>query len=622
MNETLSVERFTAGLISNPDMQDISNDAYVAGSNIDPDGDGKLIGIPASSSKSTNVDAKAFQQGCFIRRSSGEYDLIYHEGHDICAMADFYDATPDYSVVKASVTGTSFVPHNQEVYIASTTPRWVGRTDYEQFGVDTYEGGLHIENAEIPRPASAAGEIYISDVTGHAGTSAFSLGSTYTYTLSIVYDGLQESPLSSTEVTFIPDYTDYDYATVTIKCNAGYSNLAGVNRRITAVKLYRKETKYSVELQGTYKIGDTVTSVGNYQLLQVINVADDAGVGFGSTSWTIATNDYQILYVDYNIDQKGTYETESGMPESLTSTHVNYALNTYGNGFMFVGNCSVTGLPDASHMIFRSSEFRFSMYNWIENYVLLESIPTALHFFNSRLFAFDDNRVYLINPENLEVEDRYEGGGCTAQKSVIVTPHGLFWANRYNCYHFDGTQTHILTDRIRTDWQASATSITPVVLYDTKKNVVIFNTQDDAYLWHLGKKRWDYCKDFVNGDFSGGFTGRYGETYAADGSSLVENFGGATTRGWDYYSKEFTFDTPGQVKEFYHLIVDPTTSITITYSIDGGSNWRSLTSSTQIKDIGGAWEKKKSLRVKLIGAATTSVDSYEIVYRRMRGNRG
>jgi hypothetical protein len=624
-NETKSVELFITGLISNPDAQDIADDAYVAGSNIDPNGEGLIVGIPIPTQVTTNADARSFQQGCFIKRDSGEYDLIYHEGNDICAITDFY-GTPAYSVVQASATGTSFVPHNQEVYIASSTPRWVGRTSYEQFGVNTYKDALVIQNAEIPRSASAAGEIYIASVTGHVGSNAFSLGSTYTYALSMVYDGLQESPISSTVVTFTPAYTDYDYNTVTIKCNAGYSNLAGVNRRITGCKLYRKETKYTVSTSGDeYKIDSIAASIGNYQLLQVINVADDSGLGYGSTSWGHDATDYTITYVDNNDSILGTYESETKMPETLETFHVTYALNTYGNGYMFVGNCSISGFSDSSHMIFRSRDFRYSMFDWTNDYVKLESVPTAMAFYNTRLFVFDDNNAYIINPDTLDVEDRKEGAGCPSQKSVYVSDKGITWVNKYNIFLFDGDSIKILTDRIKNNWVASATSVTPVVLYDTIKNVLLIHVGENAYYWHFDKERWDYSSNFTDylgaGTFTGGFVGKFGETYSANGVILMSNFTGATTRDFSYTSKTFTFDSPGQLKEFYWLTVSSDSTITITYSIDEGANYRSLTNTDEIKDTNGLWEKKKTLKVKLVGAATRKVYNYETVFRRMRGNR-
>jgi hypothetical protein len=622
-NELKTVEKFLVGLVSEPDSQDIPDDAYTAGSAIDPTGDGKLIGLPTSSSKSTNGDANNFRLGTFIKRAGGQYDLIYYEGSDICAMTDFY-GTPGYSVVQSSASGTSFVPHNQEVYIGSTTPRWVGRTDYEQFGVNTYDGSLVAENAEMPQPGSASGEFYISGVSGHAGTNAFTLGATYTYALSCVYDGLQESPLSSVTATFTPAYVDYDYATVTVKCNDGYSTLSAVNRRITGVKIYRKETLYNVEYsEGFSKIGNQVESTTQYKLLKKLDVANDSGYAYGTTAWSNDGTDYYVTFQDANDSIEGAYYDETGMAETWTSFHANYTLNTYGNGYMFIGGCSGTDLPigDVSHMIIRSREERFSMFNYYDHNVKLETIPKAMQFYNSTLFVFDDNNAYMIDPETLNVVHRFEGAGCPNQKAITVTNDRMFWSNKYNAYQYYGGQVEILTDRIRGNWQTSASG-TLMTVYDNRKNVVIFHTGNDAYLWHLGRQRWDFVDDFIVGTFTGGFSGRYGETYASDGSSMVDNFGGASTRAWTYTSKEFTFGTPSQDKEYYHLIVSSTGTVTVTYSINSGSSYRSLTSTTEIKDGSGNWEKQPTLIVKLSGAAASSVDNYEIVLRRMRGVRG
>ena len=44
------------------------------------------------------------------------------------------------------------------------------------------------------------------------------------------------------------------------------------------------------------------------------------------------------------------------------------------------------------------------MFNWIEDYLVLPSTPTALASFQGRLYAFDKQNTYRIDPNNLIIE--------------------------------------------------------------------------------------------------------------------------------------------------------------------------------------------------------------------------
>lgn len=57
---------------------------------------------------------------------------------------------------------------------------------------------------------------------------------------------------------------------------------------------------------------------------------------------------------------------------------------------------------------------------------MLPQQPTAIKGFNGRIYAFTTSRFYKIEPNNMYIEDTYEGAGCLSNQSVIVTDDGMF----------------------------------------------------------------------------------------------------------------------------------------------------------------------------------------------------
>ena len=58
--------------------------------------------------------------------------------------------------------------------------------------------------------------------------------------------------------------------------------------------------------------------------------------------------------------------------------------------------------------------------------------------FNGKLYVWDTNNTYRIDPANMTIEDVFEGIGCSGQDSLIVTEYGMFYANRSVAYFHTG----------------------------------------------------------------------------------------------------------------------------------------------------------------------------------------
>lgn len=635
MRKTLDITTFQYGIFSKSDAQDIPINSASDSDMIDGDRyDGKLGGWTTSS----NYNALGFDchNSAWIKRTDSKWDLIYNTTAGIKIIKDFY-GTPAASSVTTAYNAPSIVVQNLAAHIGvrsdstylALIPQWIGWITYGQFGGAAPSATeLSNYNAELTQPTNAAGNAYVSSVTKHAGTSIFDETKIYEYTTSHVYDGYQESPLNSTVVTYTPAGDNGDYVSIVVTI----ATISSLNDRVNAVKVYRREK-------------DTTT--GNYTLWRKIATLDitgttgttERGEAFtwgGTTTRTTTITDY-LTYVG------ATYEEETGMPETLTSSMVYYQLATDINNYMFVANAWKTGIPDASRYLFRSKAYRYDMFDWSNDYVVLPTIPLAMKSFSGRLFVWDENNTYIINPETLEKEEDIQGAGCLSMRSVTVTEYGMFWCDKKNAYHHDGSQLRVISEPIKStdvtkDWHgftykystvpATLYSYTPITVFCSAKNIVMFIIPDSGvsyiniWAYNVVKKRWDKGENFeAAGNTSGAVVGRQGEVYLGNGTNyIVKLFATATSRTWTWYSQQMVLESAGQKKAYYHLIVDYTGTVgTIQYSIDNGSNWSSLTNTTEIKDVSGNWEKQKTLKVKLSG--TGIVNNIQVVYRRFIGAR-
>ena len=88
--------------------------------------------------------------------------------------------------------------------------------------------------------------------------------------------------------------------------------------------------------------------------------------------------------------------------------------------------------------MYKSKPYRFDQFNFLEDFLVLPTTPTALAAFNGRIFVFDDNNTYQIEPNNLYIEDVIEGTGCMGQDAVFVNDYGMCFADKNSIYLHDG----------------------------------------------------------------------------------------------------------------------------------------------------------------------------------------
>jgi len=421
--------------------------------------------------------------------------------------------------------------------------------------------------------------VSIKAATITSTTGYFNKNTDYRYKISLIYDGYQEGPLSSNNWSYRG--TDSRSALdVQIK-------VKDFSKRLTSVCLYRKDTSQDL-----------------YRLVKQIKT--DTGWANNGEEWFYNIQDSGEL--------KATYEARTGISETNRDLSIKYGISCELDGYLFVGNCSHSEIENASNQIFRSKPGKWSIFDWASDFVLINSTPTAMVPFLGKLMVFDKNTIYKINPQNLVIEDIFEGIGCSGKNSVIVTEYSLFFANKQGAYMYDGkapikissiiqsggdTSMLSLTDSSTLDtneiddlsWENTAgndSSAPPYVTFDSKNNLVYFiveynspevkkyaqgasysdfpgsNLVKRTYIWTFSfeKKRWDLWELAKNDSVGKPFIGKDGEVFVSIGNGIFQIQGGSDNLLYTWLSKKLIMGSSSIKKVFNKIkVIGPKQSL-------------------------------------------------------------
>ena len=621
MRESIDLTLFNVGLISNPDQQDIPNEAQAEGSyNLDVEALGKLKGIPKQTSVSIyGLDGVVHG---WIERNTGEWDLVYSTGSRTKIITDFYGTQAESILAGMSAIGAdSIIPNNQEVHVGTgktTDAAWIGYIEYGQFG-DSAPGFTVTTTKLRPVQRTNYGDAYNVSITASASavdgvldaaTSAtgnpHSQLMSYEYALSYTYDGYQESPIRSAGGSIYTGGNEYDK----INLKVTIPTKTHISDRITSIQIWRRD-----------KLVGTQTIPGEYRLIESVSIAD-----WVSGTYRVLSGTDALIYIE-DINAPGlTYEEYTGISEVIEDTYVKFGVGTVVNNMLFVTDVSHSKIPeeDSSHVIFRSKSYRYDMFDWVNDKLTMPTKPKAMKSHRGKLYVWDENNTYVINPTLLQIENVISGRGCSSQQSVIETDYGLFWANQNGVYWSTVTEELLqptkdnLSEPIRTQYQTAALYQTPKLVYNSPRNQLLVHLGDSIYAYNTVEKRWDYYYNYKlvsQEDVCGCFTGKDGETYTVTDENLYKDFSDTDRKSWVFYSKEFILDDPSQDKKFYKIVIDSTGTLVNKYSLDGGSTWTTFTSG----DIN--IERAKTIKIYITGDTDSIVDSISIIYRRLRGKR-
>lgn len=616
--DILNIEKFNRGLVTVLDSNDISPDAASASTNIEPKAEqGKLLGRKEDVDVVCAVDPAAIINA-LIRNDDATVDLIYSKaGTSIRASVNFPSGA-DSELANTLTNIDSMVVHNREVRVGCSTPKWVGRIGTGQFG-GAAPSGIQLENAEIQVTPPSGHATLVGNLISSNATDEGTLDptNTYFYKFAIEFDGYQLGPLMefdtapAFEISFrAPNAgdTSLNLRVEIIVAYGGVPVFTFNSPRFSAVHLFRAQCT------------GTTSSVPStaYSFVARLPLAS----GWTSTVVGLTTLQRQT-YIDKG-EVGSTYENITGLAPTLTTNFVNYRLAAMINGSLLVGRCTKTGIDDASHMLFRSQTNRPDMFNWIDNFVKLPTIPVALASFGGRAYAFDAVTVYRVNVDGLFIEDQLTGVGAVGARAVLVTElGGMFIADTMNAYMHDGRTLIPIGDAITPDWQAWVASNVCVVYHKESGSILFIKpgATPSAYVFNLAGKRWDYWSFGSRADNAGVVTGKDGELYLPNSSTasrILHLCASSTRKAWSWISGDLSFDDPSQVKKIYALLMSADSGVAASYVLDGAAGFTAL-SGTSLPD---ADRIAKTIRVKLEASATDKeARSLSVVFRRMVGKR-
>ena len=429
-----------------------------------------------------------------------------------------------------SVDAELTIPQVAADYAASMTETWVG---FAQGTYNAYGG------------AYATG-YWLGFGKTDGNDQPIDKDSWYRYKFSLIYDGVQESPLSTEykEIylkTYSPSFENLNYLQIRIDCYPTYITGTGTDEvwfrnRVTGIKLYRSRRSNDDGIWSAYyEVGmvdllEPVAGVMNtesvsyltftftaYALVQMnsagtYELTDDlasydynkAYYGGSGDAYKPASggNDYRQSYIHCLFIDNNTlgpsYEENTGYSEDIETTRLDYQLTEIFNGANYVSrikdNADLT--VDGQFAIIKSKDGCLDMFNYFDNIMRLPEPPRQIKAFNNRLFAFGKNKLYVINP-NLFIEDTMEGVGISLRKTSadtdfglkpVVTDYGMFWSGMNGAYWHNGKEIIEITDVIKDTFNATfnaSGSTYKSICYNTEKKCILFGYiyTTDYYIW-------------------------------------------------------------------------------------------------------------------------------------------
>lgn len=450
------------------------------------------------------------------------------------------------------------------------------------------------------------------------------------YATSFIYDGYQESPLSSwTQVSGISGTNKSINVTINIYVGT-------LSKRVSHINLYRSSST-----------GSAIQPTGFFRLIKTIKLNNGWITNNTNTSAPNWGNYYNKTINDTGLSY-ASYESRTGISEALLTTLPKYKLAAKVNNFLYITNCSHPDIEDATNYLFKSRPFNFDQFNWIRDSLKLPNPATALESFNGRLYAFSENELYVVNPDGMYIEDTIKGIGCKHQNAITTGELGMSWIDKNSIYYHNGqnivdiaepiksanqiddSYNEYITMKVLTEEASDKYQGNIFVAYDAYRKAFcyFFTTKfgsgpvtyrKSCLVFTIPKQRWDFWHrgntDYINKEMYGHVIGKNNEIFISDSQDgLIQPFDPKSdTRRtvWEWYSKKFTMGDSTVDKIFYKaeiLSEDSTPTLSINTTEDS-SLYTFLT--TQ--------KKSRHLQLRIVNNDSTAiVDALRIVFRKLR----
>lgn len=580
--------------------------------------------VKDTSAYNTNAAIIRFDRTRNHRGTSGIYFDI--------SGSNLYWTFPSKLIAKANVSAIPDIlgvpPTDLDISASPTVAALNYEESVQTIDTDLYltrlpgnESGAGIDKIDttLATQTQVFGGAQVTIVNTGTGVDSFSENTRYYYKICFKYDGYQHGPLTEAELLTVSNGDGVFSSTIP---KITVNDITKISPRVSHICVFRARSS-----------SDDPHPTEYYRLVREVTLSDP--------SWVLVGDQASFTFSD-NIEDIGQPYTQiSGMPETLTTSMVNYELSTSLNSQLFVAKCFKKELTDASHYIFRSKPSRYDMFDWTADFLKLPIIPTAIAAYAGRIWVFDKNICYMVNPESLTVEEVFHGIGADNDRCVLVTDAGLFVCNKINIWLGDGRFFHPIGDAIRTKSTSLSESVSwkdvahtqhdPFITLNNKRNCILFHVSQGtasleyAFVYHFLKKRWDYWSFQLaeilgtTAYYTGGFTDVDGTLWYSNFDGLYSMNSSSTRVQFYFYTKRFVFDESGQPKKLYKVRVDFSgTTPTIIYDLDSAGTFAGTLTIPTMPTVD---RKSRSIQFKITGGATTTIRAIELVFRHMIGKR-
>jgi hypothetical protein len=463
---------------------------------------------------------------------------------------------------------------------------------------------------------------YSSQITGPtinptSGAGYFVTTKKYFYKYSLVYEGFQQSLLNDTPTTIVPTSNCLNLHIHTFIL---LNYLTSFSQRVTGFNLYRAEASDTTKTKpDTY-----------YRLVKSWDFTEE----FLESAWDEAQQKVKLTHVDYG-NWGASYESLTGISESLTTIVPNYTYGVYSGNRLFTINNYIADEPEASRMLLMSQPLKYDTFSWDKEYVLLGNVPKGIGEFRGTIFVFSNNVIWKINPDTLSIDQTWTGYDLLSQSSILTTEYGLLFCTNNGAYIIDTTNITELSYNIRNkngvnsgisntaiSWKEFITSNTKLYTYfdEKKQSFVFFDTYtESAMVYYIPGKSWWYWKFAPNSANSTStlFIDHNQNVYYSTGTSLKKFYGGnfaATT----WISKLISLGAVKQKKRLQKLKYSG--SGTLYYGINNNAP----TTSVGSEEGSLTYSYFETLQLKITQSSSPTrfvFKAIEIIYRLMKGLR-
>ena len=246
---------------------------------------------------------------------------------------------------------------------------------------------------------------------------------------------------------------------------------------------------------------------------------------------------------------------------------------------------------------------------------------TALATYGDRLFAFKRKTLYVINigspsPANWFLESTERNKGVASTGGVFYSQDGIFWANRFGAFFFDGTNIkNLIKGKIpKKEWVVNAQDNShPLVAFQEQTNTLYVGMADlskttagmaDFFVYNFDARGWArLVRDSDDFFFSNMFDDGEGEVIfnsmsttalSADQRGIDSAAEGDSVSATKFIvkTKDFDFGDPARIKKVYGLRITYQSSSAqtapIAYAINGSTSFSNFTGN--FLDTSNAWD--------------------------------